>query len=76
MLNLVAVTHQLTTSLSKVLHMFANQVLCRYENVASVFIWLFEMLECCSLHFNRKIVKGPVKLIKQVKIAHSFLQSV
>ena len=42
--------------------MFVNQVLFRYENVASIFIWLFGILECCSLHFNRKIAKVLKKL--------------
>ena len=36
-----------------------TQVLLRYENVASVLIWLFGMLE---LHFNRKIAKSVMKL--------------
>ena len=34
--------------------MFVNQVLFRYENVASDFFLLFGMPEYCSLHFNRK----------------------
>ena len=38
--------------------MFVNQVLFRYENVASDFFLLFGMLEYCSLHFNRKITKS------------------
>ena len=31
---------------------------------------------CSSTMFVQKSFNGPVKLIKQVKIAHSFLQSV
>ena len=42
--------------------MFVNQVLFRYENVASIFISHFGMLECCSLHFNRKIAKSLMEL--------------
>ena len=42
--------------------MFVNQVLLRYENFASIFIGLCGMLECCSLHFNRKIAKSLKKL--------------
>ena len=42
--------------------MFVNQVLFRYENFTSIFIWLFGRLECCSLHFNRKIAKSLKKL--------------
>ena len=42
--------------------MFVNQVLFRYESVASVFIRLFGMLECCSLHGNQKIAKSVMKL--------------
>ena len=42
--------------------MFVNQVLFRYENFASTFIGLFGTLECCSLHFNRKIAKSLKKL--------------
>ena len=42
--------------------MFVNQVLFRYENVASIFIWIFGMLECCSSHFNRKIATSLKKL--------------
>ena len=34
--------------------MFVNHTLFRYVNVASIFICIFGMLECCSLHFNRK----------------------
>ena len=42
--------------------MFVNQVLCRDQNVASRFFGLFGMLECCSLHFSRKIAKSLKKL--------------
>ena len=42
--------------------MFANQVLFRYGNVAGVFIGIFGMPECCSLHFNRKITNSVMKL--------------
>ena len=42
--------------------MFVNQVLFRYENVASDFFLLFGMLECYSLHFNWKIAKSLTKL--------------
>ena len=42
--------------------MFVNQVLFRYENVASEVFGLFGMLECCSLHFNQKIAKSLTKL--------------
>ena len=42
--------------------MFVNQVLCRDQNVASRLFGLFGMLECCSLHFSRKIVKSLKKL--------------
>ena len=42
--------------------MFVNQVLFHYENVASIFILFFGMLECCPLHFNRKIAKSLMKL--------------
>ena len=41
--------------------MFVNQVLFRYKNVASVFTWLFGMLDCCSLHFNNKIAESFMK---------------
>ena len=41
--------------------MFVNQVLFRYKNVASIFILLFGMLECRSLHFNRKIAEFFMK---------------
>ena len=55
--------------------MFVNQALFRYENVASVFIRLFGMLERCSFHFNRNIaesftkrsnfgLQNPIKLLK------------
>ena len=50
-----------STAISKVLHMFVNQVLFRHENVASDFFLLFGMLEYCSLHFNRKIAKSLTK---------------
>ena len=69
--NLVAIAQSVTslhvinvssTAIPKVLHMFVNQVLLRYENFASIFIWLFGMLEYCSLHFNRKIAKSLKKL--------------
>ena len=50
-----------STEISKVSHMFVNKVLFRYENVASIFISLFGMLECCSLHFNRKIPECLMK---------------
>ena len=36
-----------------------TQVLFLYENIATVLIWLFGMLE---LHFNEKIVKYVMKL--------------
>ena len=49
------------TAIPKVLHMFVNQVLFRYKNVASVFIRLFGILECCSLHFNGKMAKSFMK---------------
>ena len=42
--------------------MFVNQVLCRDQNVASIFFGLFGMLDCCSLHFSRKIAKSLKKL--------------
>ena len=42
--------------------MFVNQVLFRYENVASEVFGLFGMPECCSLHFNQKITKSLTKL--------------
>ena len=42
--------------------MFVSQVLFRYENFASIFIWLFGRLACCALHFNRKIAKSLKKL--------------
>ena len=42
--------------------MFVNQVLFRYENVASEVFGLFGMLECCSLHFNQKIAQSLTKL--------------
>ena len=42
--------------------MFVNQVLFRYENVASEVFLTFGMLECCSLHFNGKIAKSLTKL--------------
>ena len=44
--------------------MFVNflQVLYCYENFVSTFILFFEMLECCSLHFNWKIAKSLKKL--------------
>ena len=42
--------------------MSVNQVLFRYENVASVFILFFGMLECCSLHLYPKIAKSVMKL--------------
>ena len=41
--------------------MFVNQVLFRYENVASEVFLTFRMLECWSLHFNRKIAKSLTK---------------
>ena len=41
--------------------MFLNQVLFRHENVVSDFFLLFGMLECCSLHFNRKIANSLTK---------------
>ena len=41
--------------------MFVNQVLFRHENVASDSFLHFGMLEYCSLHFNRKIVKSLTK---------------
>ena len=50
-----------STAISKVSHMLENQVLFRYKNVASVFIWLFGMLECCSLHINWKIAESFMK---------------
>ena len=46
----------------KGLHMFVNQVLFRYENFAGICIWLFGILECCSLHFNQNIAKSFKKL--------------
>ena len=49
------------TAISKVLHMFVNQVFICYENFASLFITLFGRLECW-LHFNRKIAKSLKKL--------------
>ena len=75
--NLVAIA-QLVTSLwrhqyflDSIIEDFVNQVLFRYENVATIFIWLFGMLECCSLHLNRKIKKlstsGPQKPLKSSK---------
>ena len=42
--------------------MFGNQVLFRYGNFASIFVSLVGMLECCSLHFTRKIAKSLKKL--------------
>ena len=42
--------------------MFVNQVLGRDQNVPSRFFGLFGMLECCSLHFSRKIAKSLKKL--------------
>ena len=42
--------------------MFVNQVLFHYEKSAGIFISLFGMLECYSLHFNRKIAKSLKKL--------------
>ena len=51
-----------STVISKVFHVFVNQVLFRYENVASVLIRLFGMLECCLLHSNQKIDKSVMKL--------------
>ena len=39
-----------------------NQVLCRYENSAGVFIYIFGMLGYCSLHFSfKKIAKSFMK---------------
>ena len=43
--------------------MFVNQVLFRYENFASIFICLFGMLGCCSIHFNRRKAKSLKKLL-------------
>ena len=50
-----------SAAISKVSHIFANQVLFRYKNVASIFIWLFGMLECCSLYFDKKIAESFMK---------------
>ena len=57
-----------------------NQDLFHYENVGSIFIWLFGMLECCSLHFNRKnsqisqetVKFWAAKAIKIIKILDLF----
>ena len=49
------------TAISKVSRMFVYQDLSRYKSIASVFIWLSGMLECCSVHSNWKIAESFIK---------------
>ena len=65
--NLVVIVSSMTSpwhhhSTTKVSYMFVKRVLFCYENILSVFIWLFFMLESCSLHFHQEIAKCAIIL--------------
>ena len=51
------------TTLSIILHVCKLSIVSCFPHFASVFIWFFfEMLECCSLHFNQKIANCVIQL--------------
>ena len=69
-----------STAISKVLQMFVNQDLFVIK-MLQVFIFdFFGMLECCSLHFNKKIAESFMKksisgLQKPLKLLKFFIFS-